>query len=590
MPSTYTTNLGIEKIATGEQSGTWGNTTNTNLDILDQSIDGIISITLVSAGSSGSPNSLPITDGAVSNGRNKFIEFVDGGDLGATAYVQLTPNDAEKIVHIRNSLSASRSIIVFQGTYNASNDYEILNGEDVLLKFDGAGAGAVVSQVFANLALPSVNIDGGTIDGAVIGGGTIDGAVIGGASAAAGSFTTLSASSPISAADGSALTPSITNTGDTNTGIFFPAADTVGVAVGGTEVWRYGSNPTTAKSLLINGAMMVSQRGVNATIVTGFDSTTNSYIADRFLASGNGSPQNRADLKHVSSGGPTGFPNFIRYDITTAESAVAAGEASIIQHRMEGFNLQSIQAASGVVALTLQFYMRSPKTGTHCVYLSTQNTRNIVKEFTVASADTWEKHTVSFIADTSGGTVSNAATEFLRVGWPIIAGTTYQGTADAWTASNIFATSNQQNLADNTANNIDITGVQLEVGSVATDFEHEDIGTTLAKCKRYLFRLEGTSANVAIGQGYCQSSTEFRARIRLPVEMRATPTGSQSGAGATSVNVPAGRIAATGTSTSGASKYMGTLVITTAGSLTTGQGGTLEIDTTSDWVQWSAEL
>jgi hypothetical protein len=184
MPSTYTTNLGIEKIATGEQSGTWGNTTNTNLDILDQSIDGIISITLASAGSSGSPNSLPITDGAVSNGRNKFIEFVDGGDLGATAYVQLTPNDAEKIVHIRNSLSASRSIIVFQGTYNASNDYEILNGEDVLLKFDGAGAGAVVSQVFANLALPSVNIDGGTIDGTTIGGGT----------AGAGTFTSLDTS------------------------------------------------------------------------------------------------------------------------------------------------------------------------------------------------------------------------------------------------------------------------------------------------------------------------------------------------------------------------------------------------------------
>jgi hypothetical protein len=184
MPSTYTTNLGIEKIATGEQSGTWGNTTNTNLDILDQSIDGIISITLASAGSSGSPNSLPITDGAVSNGRNKFIEFVDGGDLGATAYVQLTPNDSEKIVHIRNSLSASRSIIVFQGTYNASNDYEILNGEDVLLKFDGAGAGAVVSQVFANLALPSVNIDGGTIDGATIGGST----------AGAGTFTSLDTS------------------------------------------------------------------------------------------------------------------------------------------------------------------------------------------------------------------------------------------------------------------------------------------------------------------------------------------------------------------------------------------------------------
>jgi hypothetical protein len=246
MPSTYTTNLGIEKIATGEQSGTWGNTTNTNLDILDQSIDGIISITLASAGSSGSPNSLPITDGAVSNGRNKFIEFVDGGDLGATAYVQLTPNDAEKIVHIRNSLSASRSIIVFQGTYNASNDYEILNGEDVLLKFDGAGAGAVVSQVFANLALPSVNIDGGTIDGAVIGG----------ASAAAGSFTSLSASSPISAADGSAAAPSLSFNDDIDTGFYRAGANSIGVVLGGTE--ELTLNSTKASALDALGSVMSS--------------------------------------------------------------------------------------------------------------------------------------------------------------------------------------------------------------------------------------------------------------------------------------------------------------------------------------------
>jgi len=151
MPSTYTTNLGIEKIATGEQSGTWGTTTNTNFDLIDSAVNGIVSITLSSTGTSGSPNALPITDGTASNGRNKFIEFIDGGDLGGTAYVQLTPNDAEKIVHIRNSLSASRSILIFQGTYNASNDFEIPNGADVVLKFDGAGAGAVVSDVFNDL-------------------------------------------------------------------------------------------------------------------------------------------------------------------------------------------------------------------------------------------------------------------------------------------------------------------------------------------------------------------------------------------------------------------------------------------------------
>ena len=157
MPSTYTTNLGIEKIASGDQSGTWGTTTNTNFDILDQGVNGIAQITLASAGTSGSPNSLPITNGAVSDGRNKFIEFVDGGDLGATAYVQLTPNDAEKIVFIRNSLSGSRSIIVFQGTYNASNDFEVANGKDVVLKFDGGGTGATVTQVFDDLLVSALS-------------------------------------------------------------------------------------------------------------------------------------------------------------------------------------------------------------------------------------------------------------------------------------------------------------------------------------------------------------------------------------------------------------------------------------------------
>jgi hypothetical protein len=151
MPSTYTTNLGIEKVATGEQSGTWGTTTNTNFDIIDQAVNGIEAITLSSAGASGSPTAIPITDGAASTGRNKFIQFVDGGDLSATAYVQLTPNNAEKIVFIRNSLTNNRSLIIFQGTYSASNDFEIPNGKDVVLKFSGTGTGSTVTQVFNDL-------------------------------------------------------------------------------------------------------------------------------------------------------------------------------------------------------------------------------------------------------------------------------------------------------------------------------------------------------------------------------------------------------------------------------------------------------
>mgnify|MGYP005693054397 FL=1 len=174
MTSSYTDNLGIEKITTGDQAGTWGDTTNTNFDIIDQAVNGILSLTLSSAGSSGSPTDIPITDGAASNGRNKFIEFTDGGDLGGTAYVRLTPNNAEKVVFVRNSLSASRSVILFQGTYNASNDFELTNGKDAVLKFNGGGSGATVTQVFVNLLATAVtaNLTGnvtGNVTGAVTG-------------------------------------------------------------------------------------------------------------------------------------------------------------------------------------------------------------------------------------------------------------------------------------------------------------------------------------------------------------------------------------------------------------------------------------
>jgi hypothetical protein len=158
MPSTYTLNNGITLIATGEQSGTWGATTNVNLELVDAALDGQVTVTLASAGSSGSPNALPISDGAASNGRNRMVIFDDGGDLGATAYVQLTPNDSEKIIYVRNALSGSRSILLFQGTYNASNDYEVPAGTTAVVYFNGAGTGAVAANVFNNAYFDSLRL------------------------------------------------------------------------------------------------------------------------------------------------------------------------------------------------------------------------------------------------------------------------------------------------------------------------------------------------------------------------------------------------------------------------------------------------
>tara|TARA_Y100000114_G_scaffold152760_1_gene171567 strand:- start:1656 stop:2795 length:1140 start_codon:yes stop_codon:yes gene_type:complete len=148
MASTYTTNLGIEKIATGEKAGTWGDTTNTNFDIIDEAINGVVAVTLTSSHTtSGGALSLPITDGASSNGRNFFIELTDGGDIGGTGFVQLTPSDAEKIAIIKNSLSGSQNALVFQGTYDAARDLQIDNGTTVIVKFPGTGSTTTVTEV-----------------------------------------------------------------------------------------------------------------------------------------------------------------------------------------------------------------------------------------------------------------------------------------------------------------------------------------------------------------------------------------------------------------------------------------------------------
>jgi hypothetical protein len=170
MASTYTLNNGIELIATGEQSGTWGDTTNENLALIDTALDGQVTVTLTGAGTSGSPNDLSIVDGADTNseGRNRLVIFDDSSDLGATAYVRLNPSDAEKIIYIRNDLSGSQDIIVFQGVYNASNDYVVPNGTTAVIFFNGGGSGAVAANVFNNAHFDALNVVGAaSFEGAV---------------------------------------------------------------------------------------------------------------------------------------------------------------------------------------------------------------------------------------------------------------------------------------------------------------------------------------------------------------------------------------------------------------------------------------
>ncbi len=164
MPSTYTTANGIELIATGEQSGAWGDTTNLNLQIVDRVLTGVGTITL-----SGTTHTLTTTDGTLSDGMYKVL--VLGGSPSGTNTITIAPNDAQKTYMVYNN--SGQSAIFSQGT---GANVTVANGDTKLIYTDGAGSGAAVFDFTANLAMSSVNITGGVISGitdlAVADGGT----------------------------------------------------------------------------------------------------------------------------------------------------------------------------------------------------------------------------------------------------------------------------------------------------------------------------------------------------------------------------------------------------------------------------------
>ena len=190
MASTYTLNNGIQLIGTGDQSGTWGDTTNTNFELIDTSLDGQVVITLGSAGTTGSPNEITINEGTASNARNRMYIVNESSTYSGDAYLKLNPNDAEKIVYVRNNFqNTNHSLVLFQGTYDAANAYSIPKGKTAVVYFDGAGSGAVAANMFDNAHFDALNIVGNadvggnlTVTGDVVAGDDVslqsDGAIL----------------------------------------------------------------------------------------------------------------------------------------------------------------------------------------------------------------------------------------------------------------------------------------------------------------------------------------------------------------------------------------------------------------------------
>ena len=250
------------------------------------------------------------------------------------------------------------------------------------------------------------------------------------------------------------------------------------------------TNRPNAKPLIINGGMTVAQRGTSHTGHTG-----SAYTLDRMYVrmSGAGTWTITQDTD-VPSG--YGFGKSLKMDCTSANASLDAGDFIFLNIRFEKQDMQVIKkGTSNAEIVTVAAWVKSPKTGTHVVSLYDANSstnRYCMQTYTISSANTWQKIVVNFPADTGGDVMGTDNTHGMNLQFWFAAGSNFTSgsAATAWenyTAANQAV--GQVNCSDSTANNILITGIQMEIGEYNSDtipeFQHESFSDSLQRCQRY---------------------------------------------------------------------------------------------------------
>ena len=283
------------------------------------------------------------------------------------------------------------------------------------------------------------------------------------------------------------------------------------------------------RNIIINGAMQVAQRGTSE---TGVNSSGYSDAPDRFRIAYEGSSSQFTVSQDTNA--PAGFKTSYKIQCTTADSSLAATSQVGLLQRIEAQNLQHLKyGLSSAEKVTLSFYVKSNTTGTYAVNLYSQDGNRIIgTTYSISSADTWEQKILTFDGDT-GGTINNDNGKGIEVKWFISAGSTYTATDNtSWGAyaDGKIAYGHAVDLADSTSDNWAITGVQLEVGSQATPFEHRSFGEELDLCQRYYYKQADGSENASqsVGVAFMESSSVVVCCIDLPTTMRATPSNVSS--------------------------------------------------------------
>jgi len=277
------------------------------------------------------------------------------------------------------------------------------------------------------------------------------------------------------------------------------------------------------RNLIINGAMQVAQRGTSGTSANAIDY----YTVDRFNF--RGEPTGVYTIAQDTDA-PANFKNSTKITVTTPDTSIPSGERYWVSTILEGNDIAHLNfGSSDAQEITLSFYVKSSLTGTFSGGFGNDGfSRAYTFEYTIDSANTWERKTVTITGDTSGTWLDTNGVG-LRIVWDLGAASNRQTTAGAWeSSSNFAATGATQVIATNGAT-FYLTGVQLEVGSVATPFEHRSYGEELALCERYYqsYNFENYSGFPAVGRANGNPWGQFAFPLRTT--MRAAPSGTWLG-------------------------------------------------------------
>jgi hypothetical protein len=251
------------------------------------------------------------------------------------------------------------------------------------------------------------------------------------------------------------------------------------------------------------------------------------YLAlDRYRVT-NALTAGRFTMKQTADG-PPGFANCLELDVTTADTSIAAGEHTVLNHEFEGQDLQQLKkGTASAEIITISFYVKGNGNATYmCELFDRDNTRLLHNQFAVTSS--WNRIELSITADTTGAFDDDNARSLTLSFW-LHAGATYTGgtyTANTWASSQTNANRavGISSLYTSTDNYFRITGLQMEIGSTATEFEHRTYGEELALCQRYYQLWTGGWNGVSEGAGYIQSTA-----LPWNTTMRVNPTIARTG-------------------------------------------------------------